>query len=323
MHFPRLSELPKPPAGKIGWPWEVESAPLPETLPDGSSWPRISIVTPSYNQGQFIEATIRSVLLQGYPNLEYIIIDGGSSDNSVEVIKQYGRFITNWVSEKDKGHGNALNKGFAKATGDIMAWLNSDDIYLPNAFRNIAEVFVAFPELEWATTAFPGGCGDTEQVSSGFHPGFSRKFFFVGGYMGFSYSTAWIQQESTFWKRSLWLKAGGTISEAMSLALDFELWSRYFRFTKIATIEEMLGCFRTHRSQRSTKLPQIYREEAMRSIALNKPLNLEIIASLYHAFKLNRLVRWRRIANLLYGERVPVISRKDGKAWAKKDKWVA
>src|SRR5688572_28969334 len=108
MRCPMLSDLPAPPPGKTGWPWTEETFQLPEAMPDGKRWPRISIVTPSYNQGQFIEETIRSVLLQCYPNLEYIVIDGGSTDDSVEIIEKYKSWLTYWVSEPDKGQVDAI-----------------------------------------------------------------------------------------------------------------------------------------------------------------------------------------------------------------------
>ena len=133
-----LTELPPPPAGKSGWPWTVETPPVPLARPDGSPWPRISIVTPSYNQGQFIEETIRSVLLQGYPDLEYIIIDGGSTDQSVEIIKKYEAWLTYSVSENDGGQSHAINKGFERATGVLLSWLNSDDVLLPDALAAVA-----------------------------------------------------------------------------------------------------------------------------------------------------------------------------------------
>src|SRR5664279_556271 len=108
------------------WPWKGDLTGAGTSLRNDSIWPRISVVTPSFNQGQYIEETIRSVLLQGYPNLEYIIIDGGSADNTVEIIKKYGSWLAYWVTEKDRGQCHAINKGFARATGDIFAWLCSD-----------------------------------------------------------------------------------------------------------------------------------------------------------------------------------------------------
>ncbi|RMG22533.1 MAG: glycosyltransferase, partial [Methanobacteriota archaeon] len=106
-----FSGLPDPEEGKHGWPWDVKPAVMPATMSDGKPWPKLSIVTPNYNYGQYLEKTIRSVLLQGYPNLEYIIMDGGSTDNSVEIIKKYEPWITYWESKKDRGQAHAINKG--------------------------------------------------------------------------------------------------------------------------------------------------------------------------------------------------------------------
>ncbi len=134
-------DLPILEDSKSGWPWAREIDYLPEVMPDGSHWPRISIITPSYNQAQFLEATIRSVLLQGYPNLEYIIIDGGSTDGSVDIIKKYEKWISYWVSAKDEGQTDAIDKGMKKTTGKLVNWLNSDDILLPNALAEVALKF--------------------------------------------------------------------------------------------------------------------------------------------------------------------------------------
>ncbi len=135
MRSPTLADLPTPPPGKSGWPWTVDTPSLPETRPDGSPWPRISIVTPSYNQGQFIEETIRSVLLQGYPDLEYIIMDGGSTDESVDIIKKYAPWLAHWESARDKGQADAINKGFSRITGSRANWVNSDDVLLPGCLE--------------------------------------------------------------------------------------------------------------------------------------------------------------------------------------------
>ena len=136
MRCPTLFKLPAAPAGKTGWPWTVETSQLADTMPDGRPWPRISVVTPSFNQGQFIEEAIRSVLLQGYPNLEYIIVDGGSTDALIDIIRRYTPWISSWFSERDDGQSDAINKGLGVATGEIVSWLNSDDLVTPDAFQN-------------------------------------------------------------------------------------------------------------------------------------------------------------------------------------------
>ena len=145
MGRPTIDRLPTPPADRAGWPWAEETPPLPEKMPDGHPWPRISIVTPSFNQGQFIEETIRSVLLQGYPNLEYIIIDGGSKDGTVEIIRKYEPWLTYWVSEPDRGQSHAINKGLARCTGEIFNWINSDDLLCPGALVAIAQAWQRAP----------------------------------------------------------------------------------------------------------------------------------------------------------------------------------
>jgi len=138
MLSPNINDLPAPGYDRTGWPWAVATPQFAETMPDGSPWPCISIVTPSYNQGKFIEETIRSVLLQGYPNLEYLIVDGGSTDESVGIIKKYEPWLTYWISEPDKGQCHAINKGFERCSGDVLNWLNSDDYLLPDALMRIA-----------------------------------------------------------------------------------------------------------------------------------------------------------------------------------------
>ena len=133
-------KLPVPASYKHHWPWTAVDSIINHFDPDGK-YPKISIITPSYNQGKFLEATIRSVLLQSYPNLEFIIIDGGSTDESVGIIKKYESWLTYWESKKDNGQSDAVNKGLQRATGEIIGWLNSDDYYEPDSLWRIYREF--------------------------------------------------------------------------------------------------------------------------------------------------------------------------------------
>jgi GT2 family glycosyltransferase len=145
-------ELPPPPSGKTGWPWIAKTS-TPLDMSNAKGLPRISIVTPSYNQGPYLEQTIRSVLLQGYPDVEYIIIDGGSTDQSVEIIKRYEPWLAYWVSEPDQGQSDAINKGFSRSTGQIMTWLNSDDFL---EFDALARMGMEFLDAEENVGAIVG-----------------------------------------------------------------------------------------------------------------------------------------------------------------------
>lgn len=141
----RLSDLPPPPPRKTGWPWTVESSVLPERMSEGREWPRISVVTPSFNQDRFLEATIRSVLLQGYPNLEYLVLDGGSTDESPKILRKYADFLTYCVSQRDGGPEFAINDGWERATGEFVAFLPSDDYFEPSVLHKSAEALATEP----------------------------------------------------------------------------------------------------------------------------------------------------------------------------------
>ena len=255
--------------------WPEQTEPFPGVMPDGSPWPRISVVTPSYNQAPFIEQTIRSVLLAGYPNLEYIIIDGGSTDGSFEIIQKYEPWLSYWVSEPDGGHGDAINKGFARSTGEIMAWLNSDDLYYPWTLRTVANIMAALPQIEWLTT-LSRGIVDAAGFCLGFSalPGLSRDAFLDGYYLPLP-----IQQESTFWRRTLWERAGGYIDTGCRLAVDFELWCRLFLHAELYGTASPLAGFRIHAGQRSDATAEYVREatqslETMRQICKWSPERL-------------------------------------------------
>jgi len=227
--------------------------------------PKISIVTPSYNQCEFIEDTISSVLSQNYPNLEYIIIDGGSSDRTGDVINKYRNSLSYAISEPDDGLYDALNKGFAESSGEIMGWINSDDKHLPWTLQLVAEIFSTLPSVEWLTTAYPIWF-DKRGVPVGcsYYVGFNRHAFFRGtnlpGRKWFSRPT--IQQESTFWRRTLWERSGGYIDSSLKLAGDYELWARFFTHADLLTTTVPLAGFRQHGNQKSVNQKEEYMIEA-------------------------------------------------------------
>ena len=207
------------------------------------SLPKISIVTPSFNQGEFIEETIKSVIGQGYGNLEYVVIDGGSKDNSVEIIRRYEKHLHYWVSEEDSGHGHALNKGFEKTTGEIMAWINSDDKYTPWAFNTVAEIFTLFPHVEWIVGINAWFNKNGSMIRAKREPKNIYDFLIGNG--------GWVQQESVFWRRNLWDKAGGYISQNYKFMVDGELWTRFFLHADLYSVESILGGYRSHASNRA------------------------------------------------------------------------
>lgn len=225
-------------------------------------FPKISIVTVNYNNGRYLEQAILSVLNQNYPNLEYIIIDGGSTDNSIEIIQKYERRLAFWVSEKDEGQYFALQKGFDKSTGDIMAWINSDDLYVPNSFFAVAEIFNAFPEVDWLM-GIPREYNEQGVMMSRITLPWGR----WSKHRFYTYDFQFIQQESSFWKRSLWKKAGSRINTDYKLAGDMELWTRFFRHAKLHTTTATLAGFRYRDAkQRSVQFRQKYLLECKNAI---------------------------------------------------------
>ncbi|MDH5251706.1 MAG: glycosyltransferase [Nitrospira sp.] len=226
---------------------------------------KISIVTPSYNQAQFLDDTIESVLSQRDPNLEYIVVDGGSTDGSVEIIRRHAARLTHWVAEPDGGHYDAINKGFGRTTGDIMAWINSDDKYTPWSFSIVREIFSTFPTVEWLTTLQSLTWNRQGQaISINFGGGFNRESFLRGGNLPTkgSFGRRYIQQESTFWRRSLWERAGGKLDTSFSLAADFELWARFYQFADLYGVLAPLGGFRNYGDQKSVLQVDDYLEQA-------------------------------------------------------------
>jgi glycosyltransferase involved in cell wall biosynthesis len=207
-------------------------------------YPKISIITPSLNCAKFLQHTILSVVGQGYPNLEYFVIDGGSTDGSLDIIKKYQHQITYWVSEKDEGMYHAVQKGFRMSTGEVMGWINSDDILHQGSLFILAQIFNDFKNISWVQGA-PNVVDEKGNIVGIFpRPEVSRLFFYNKN----RDLSKYIQQESTFWRRSLWEKAGSHVSTAFRFAGDFELWIRFFQHETLYNINALLGSFRVRSS---------------------------------------------------------------------------
>jgi glycosyltransferase involved in cell wall biosynthesis len=204
-----------------------------------SSWPKISLITPVWNSVRYLEAAMRSVLSQGYPNLEYIVVDGGSTDGSVDVIRQYAGQLAAWVSEPDRGMYDAINKGFAQSSGEVMGWISATDMLHSGSLFVVGSVFRAFPEVEWITGR-PTGFSDEGMAAEILKLRRWSRWAFLAG------ANRYIQQESTFWRRSLWERAGARVDDSRRNASDFELWVRFFRHAKLYSVDALIGGFRSH-----------------------------------------------------------------------------
>ncbi len=231
---------------------------------------KISLVTPSFNQAQFLEDAMLSVLVQEHPSLEYIVVDGGSTDGSRAILERHADRLAWWVSEPDGGQYDAINKGFSHSNGEIMGWLNSDDKLAPWALSVVSEIFEALPEVEWLTSLIQIRWDARGRAVRCLTPrGFSRAGFYAGENLPRegAFSTGWIQQESTFWRRSLWERAGARVNADYRLAGDFELWSRYFKHADLYGVETPLGGFRFHGEQKTGLGHGPYLAEAERALA--------------------------------------------------------
>jgi glycosyltransferase involved in cell wall biosynthesis len=245
-----VKALPLPPPGKTGWPWTEDTLSL-EAVSDGRSCPRISIITPSLNQGPFVEEAIRSVLLQDYPNVELIVADGGSTDGGVETIGKYRDRLAHWICERDGGPANALNKGFRLATGEILGILNADDLLLPGSLAKIAREFRMHPSADVVS-----GHGYLANASGVVGAPFISDRWNLAR---FAYDACVLFQAATFFRRRRFQEVNG-FNERNQTAWDMELWAdlalagaTFHRF------DEFLAVYRVHGAS-ITGRPQLKRQ---------------------------------------------------------------
>lgn len=213
----------------------------------GMKLPRITIVTPSYNQGEYIEETIESVLGQRYPDLEYFVMDGGSTDGTLEVLPKYnGRLV--WVSEPDRGQSHAINKGLQRATGEVLAFLNSDDFYEPGALLKVGQFFARHPQASWLT----GRCRIVDERGQEIRRAISayKNLWLRLGSFRLLQITDYVSQPATFWRREV-VERIGPFDEQWQYAMDYDYSLRVGRHFRLWVLHEPLACFRWHAASKA------------------------------------------------------------------------
>lgn len=231
-----LASLPPAAAGRTGWPWTVETDPPADRTT--STWPRISIVTPSFQQAAYLEETLRSVLLQNYPNLEFLVLDGGSTDGSAALIERYAPHLAYWQSRPDGGQADAINQGFSRATGEIVGWLNSDDFYLPGALLAVARAFRRTQaDVVYGDALNLFQADGTLQYWQGH---WIRPSFLQFGGM--------FSSHATFWRREIHVP----LWTELNCNVDGELWQRLVPGRRLHHLRQPLGVFRAHAETKSS-----------------------------------------------------------------------
>ncbi|TWU41301.1 Chondroitin synthase [Novipirellula aureliae] len=298
-------ELPEPLTPLLGWIASAEPKPVLHPQSWGNHLPRISIVTPSFNQAEFIESTIRSVLLQGYPNLNYIVIDGGSSDHTVEILQHYHDHLSYWVSEPDRGQSHAINKGMAIADGDVCGWLCSDDLFATGALIKIGDYLARHPECEWLAgdgEFIHSETNEVERFEAGIRSSEALLEYWRYGAPGY-----FLPQPSTFWSRVLWDHVEG-LREDNHLAMDYELWLRFEELTKLHRLKDVLSMSQLHndcktQSRRSEQCQEMMRCAYEASLRRGQPRYRLSLKLLSHWLLRWRLARSRRhLASAEFGE---------------------
>jgi len=245
-----LSLLPPPSEARTGWPWTEETPPSVFLPAPAGGWPKITIVCPSFRQGKFLEETIRSVLLQNYPALEFIVIDGGSDDGTVALLKNYSAWISHWESMPDRGQSHAINKGCSRATGELIGWINSDDYYFPGAFAAIGRVFRVTPDRlifgDWAERT------STEPILKLQRERPAFAFQVVVG-------ARHLPSHATFWPRA-WHQP---VNETLRFTMDADLFKRLAASgLKPHYLPQPLGVFRRHPDAKTSTIVDVAQAES-------------------------------------------------------------
>ena len=257
--MPSIEELPPPPAGKTGWPWTEVSGPRSsQAQPSTKSpdLPSFGIVTPSFNQGVYLEETIRSVLLQNYPNLQYIVIDGGSTDDSVEIIKKYAKWLTYWTTEKDQGQSDAICKGLSRLSTEWVNWINSDDFLMPGAIHHLACLVSRIPRLARPTEILVGKLLIVDQTSNAIE---TRKLVYRHSMEDFLVNTSIIQPAMFYRANHL-----RSLDTKLHFAMDLDVWARTvtgYGLDVVATCEEVIAAFRMQPKSKTTTNPAAFETE--------------------------------------------------------------
>lgn len=287
-------------------------------------YPKLTVVTPTYNQGQFIEKTIDSVLSQSYPNLEFIIIDGGSKDNTVKVIKKYEKHLTYWVSEPDRGQSHAINKGFGRATGELLTWLNSDDWYTPGALQKFADVFRQHPDAGMIVGAgrIVDQTGKVVYYKEPTDPITLETLY--GWFSGGSFS-----QPSSMFSREAWAQCG-PLDEDEHITMDLDLWLKFARAGfRFVPLKELLSEALSHPDAKTTAFESLMRVEGLLVIAKHggiAELKTGMIEMSHQIDGLNRRLDWyRRNYEIIVNHPLarilrPIVKRlgKEGSYWQSK-----
>jgi glycosyltransferase involved in cell wall biosynthesis len=262
MRCPSLADLPAPPAGRTGWPWTEESVHSAERTLTGDFLPRVTIVTPSFNQGQFLEETIRSILLQGYSDLEYFVLDGGSTDDSIKILKKYSAWISFWVSEPDGGQSAAINRGLRLGSGVYATWINSDDMLCKNALANHTWIEGFDTEV-----IYIGDCVEIDQKGNNLsiHRGRVQCFEDLVRIPSIWRSGGYITQPEVLFPLQLTLDVGG-LDEGNHFTMDYQLWGNLFLSGAMVHYTGIpFGIFRRHEEQKTQSC--IAQTESMVSVA--------------------------------------------------------